>query len=183
MLLHICCAPCSILSWKFFQERGARLCGYFFNPNIHPYREFTRRISSLRALVSQEKMEVIFEEEYLLEDFLCRVMQRGKDRCHACYEMRLNETARIAREKGFEYFSTTLLISPYQKQELVKEVGEDFARIYGIQFVYEDLRPLFRDSWRLAREKGFYTQGYCGCIFSEKERYLKKKIFTSTKGY
>jgi predicted adenine nucleotide alpha hydrolase (AANH) superfamily ATPase len=171
LLLHICCAPCSLSTWKNFQEKGHRLHGYFFNPNIHPYREFRRRKKTLQEWAQQEGRPLTCEEDYLLEDFLRLVVNREKERCRFCYRWRLEKTAAHAREQGFESFSTTLMLSPYQKHDLLQEIGGEVARKYGLRFIYEDLRPLFRESMGLAREKGLYMQGYCGCIYSEKERY------------
>lgn len=177
LLLHICCAPCSIYSWQALQDQGYNVYGYFFNPNIHPYKEFSQRMETLRLFAQQEGKTVYIDERYLLEDYLRRVAAVAHDaekRCPRCYQIRLEETARQAREKGLKKISTTLLISPYQKHELLREVGEKIAREHGLQFVYADLRPGFRESMRLAREKGLYRQGYCGCVYSEKERYHPK---------
>ncbi|RJX27968.1 MAG: hypothetical protein C4554_02955 [Dethiobacter sp.] len=170
LLLHICCGPCSIYSWKKLEENGYNICGYFFNPNIHPYSEFARRLDALSSLARQEGRDILMDERYLMEDYLRRVVNHEEQRCQLCYRIRLEETALKAREKGIEGISTTLLISPYQKHELLKELGEKIAQEHGLHFVYEDLRPGFRESMRLAREKGLYMQGYCGCIYSEKER-------------
>lgn len=174
LLLHICCAPCSLYSWQALQKKGYNIYGYFFNPNIHPYQEFSKRKEALRLLAQQEGKPILIDERYLLEDYLQRVADvahYAEKRCPLCYQIRLEETARQAGEKGLKGFSTTLLISPYQKHQLLRDVGEKIAQKYGLQFVYEDLRPGFRESMRLAREKGLYRQGYCGCIYSEKERY------------
>lgn len=177
LLLHICCAPCSLFSWQALQEKGYNIYGYFFNPNIHPYMEFSKRKEALRLLAQQEGKTIFIDERYLLEDYLRQVAEVAHDvekRCPLCYQIRLEETARQASEKGLKSISTTLLISPYQKHELLRDVGEKIAQKYGLQFVYEDLRPGFRESMRLAREKDLYRQGYCGCIYSEKERYYLK---------
>lgn len=173
LLLHICCGPCSIYSWSKLEESNYQICGYYYNPNIHPYKEFVRRQEALSLLARQEQREVIFDQRYLMEDYLRMVVNHEAERCPLCYRMRLEETARKAKEKGIENISTTLLISPYQKHELLKEMGEKVAGEHGLHFVYADLRPGFRESMRLAREKGLYMQGYCGCIYSEKERYYK----------
>lgn len=177
LLLHICCAPCSLFSWQALQEKGYNVYGYFFNPNIHPYREFLKRMEALRLLSGQEGKKVFIDERYLLEDYLQQVAAVAHDaerRCPICYQIRLEETARQASERGLKNISTTLLVSPYQKHELLREMGEKIAQKYGLQFVYADLRPGFRESMRLAREKDLYRQGYCGCIYSEKERYHPK---------
>jgi predicted adenine nucleotide alpha hydrolase (AANH) superfamily ATPase len=175
LLLHICCAPCSLYSWQALEEKGHSLCGFFFNPNIHPYREFKKRKEALRSLSEQEGKKMIIDERYLLDDYLRAVVHHEEKRCELCYRMRLEETARKAKEKGMEGISTTLLISPYQKHDLLREMGERIAAEHGLKFVYEDLRPGFRTSMRLAAEKGLYKQGYCGCIYSEKERYSTSK--------
>ncbi|MEW5921963.1 MAG: epoxyqueuosine reductase QueH [Bacillota bacterium] len=175
LLLHICCAPCSIFSWEYFSGLGYSPRGYFFNPNIHPYREFVRRMETLRDFGRRENRPVIFNEDYLLEDFLSMAIDHESNRCHNCYRMRLLETARKAREAGIGHFSTTLLISPYQKHVLLKSVGEEAAQRHGVNFVYADLRSGFRESMEQARKKEIYRQGYCGCIFSEKERYHRPK--------
>lgn len=174
LLLHICCAPCSLLSWQDFQVNlGFAVTGYFFNPNIHPYQEFARRKEALRSLGQQENRTLLLEEKYLLETFLRAVVGQEENRCSLCYEMRLHRTALLAKEMGIERFSTTLLISPYQNHELIAQTGQRIAREQGLQFIYRDLRPLFSESMKQARGRSIYTQGYCGCIYSEKERYAK----------
>lgn len=175
LLLHVCCGPCSIYSWQELEKDGFNLRGYFFNPNIHPYREFIRRLEALRSLASQEGREIIIDQGYPMEEYLRMVVNHEEERCPLCYRMRLEETARKAREQGIENISTTLLISPYQKHDLLKDLGEKIAEEYGLHFVYKDLRPGFRESMARARQKGLYMQGYCGCIYSEKERYSAGK--------
>ncbi len=172
MLLHICCAPCSIYTWRRFQQEDFEVKGFFFNPNIQPSREFLRRMKTLRFLAGAEKKEIIYHEDYPLEEFLLKIMESREERCAVCYRWRLEKTAACAREKGITFFSTTLLLSPYQKHELVKETGEKAASKFGLKFVYADLRGGFRNSMEMARDKELYRQGYCGCIFSEKERYF-----------
>lgn len=174
LLLHICCGPCSIASWKAFEEGGYRVRGFFFNPNIHPYREFEKRKKTLHRLAEEEGRDLLWDDRYLLEEFLRAVASCEEERCLTCYRMRLGETARRAAAEGIRCFSTTLLISPYQQHERVKETGEELAREHGLEFVYHDLRPLFRQSMDEARQRGLYRQGYCGCIYSEKDRYAPR---------
>ncbi len=175
LLLHVCCAPCSILSWPFLEEEhGFGVTGYFFNPNIHPYREFKKRMGALQKLCTEEGRSIIWETDYLLESFLQAVVGQGKKRCQLCYEMRLGQTAQKAKDSGFKHFSTTLLISPYQDQRLICQLGERIGQDLGIDFVALDLRHLFQQSIKISREKNIYTQGYCGCIYSEQERYAPK---------
>ena len=173
LMLHICCAPCSIFSWKYFLELGYDPLGYFFNPNIHPYREFSSRLESLRKLAKKEGWQIFTDERYLMEEFLRLAVSAGDERCRLCYELRLRETAQQARYQGIGSFSTTLLLSPYQNHELLKSVGDDVGLQARVNFVYADLRPGFRESMEQARGKELYRQKYCGCIFSEKERFYK----------
>ena len=174
LLLHICCAPCSIYSWEYFSGSGYTLQGYFFNPNIHPYREFARRLETLRTLGQTENRPILFNETYPMEEFLRQAIDAGSERCRICYEIRLGETARYARELGITNISTTLLLSPYQKHGFLKSAGERAAARAGVNFIYADLRDGFARSMRKAKAKELYRQGYCGCIFSEKERFYPK---------
>jgi len=116
------------------------------------------------------------EDEYGLRDFI-KSVEKGawhQLRCAYCYRLRLEKAASYAAENAFDAFSTTLLISPYQKHELIKQTGGELAAAYGIEFLYRDFRPLFREGQKQARAAGYYMQKYCGCIYSEEERYLGK---------
>ena len=175
LFLHMCCGPCSTYSCKRFRELGYKISGYFYNPNIHPYKEFQRRLESLQLLCEKESILLHASTEYKLEEYLSHVMKDVHNRCALCYRIRLEETARKAAELGFTRFSTTLSISPYQNHALLKQEGEKAAARHGLEFVYEDLRPGFKESAEMSRTFGLYRQPYCGCIFSEKERYYKEK--------
>ena len=175
ILLHMCCGPCTTASREKFKELGYNIRGFFFNPNIHPYKEFKRRLETLQDYCREEEIPLMIDGRYLLEDFLRKVVYREQQRCLFCYALRLGESAKKAREEGIPSFSTTLLISPYQNHERLKEVGEARGKEYGVSFIYEDLRPLFKESVNISRQRNMYRQGYCGCIFSEKERYYKEK--------
>jgi predicted adenine nucleotide alpha hydrolase (AANH) superfamily ATPase len=129
--------------------------------------------------VKEQGLDLILEDEYGLRRFLAGTGP-GEDpakggRCLFCYRLRLEKTALLAAREGYEAFSTTLLISPYQNHELLKQIGEDLADRNGIAFLYRDFRPFFREGQRRAREQGYYMQKYCGCVFSEEERYLQKR--------
>ena len=113
------------------------------------------------------------QNDYGIRPFCRAVADDIADRCVKCYEMRLFTAAQYAAEHGFDSFTSSLFISPYQKHELMKEVAQQAAETYGVEFLYRDFRPLFRAGQDRARELGFYMQKYCGCIFSEEERYLK----------
>ncbi|MCR3922379.1 MAG: epoxyqueuosine reductase QueH [Firmicutes bacterium] len=170
----MCCAPCSTYSIKRFRELGYFIHGYFYNPNIHPYKEFQRRLETLESYCLQEEIPLTVQKSYELELFLQRAIANIKERCRECYTLRLTEAARKAAELGFEQFSTTLTISPYQNHDLLKEVGEVAAARYGVKFIYEDLRPGYKESIELSKNNNLYRQPYCGCIFSEKDRYYKE---------
>lgn len=174
ILLHICCGPCSIFPIKRLQEESLEITGYFYNPNIHPYKEFTRRLNTLSDYAKKIDLALIIDDRYTLEEFLSNALQLSSDRCQYCYELRLREAARYAKSHAFDSFTTTLLVSPYQKHELIRQVGEQIGREEGIPFYYIDLRPGWQEGVTISREMEMYRQPYCGCIFSEKERYLKK---------
>lgn len=173
-LLHCCCAPCSVYCIESLRNEGIEPVAYWFNPNIHPYQEYKARRDTLMAYAPTIEMELIVEENYGLRDFVRAVADDIDHRCAYCYRTRLEETARYAAEHGYESFSTTLLISPYQNHECLRQTGEEMAAQYGVPFLYRDFRPGFRAGQQKARELGFYMQKYCGCVFSEEDRYAKQ---------
>jgi predicted adenine nucleotide alpha hydrolase (AANH) superfamily ATPase len=170
ILLHICCANCAIYPLQRIGEKGDEVVGYFFNPNIHPYQEYQRRLESLREYSERIGLKVIYRDEYLLEEFLRNVSHRVKERCQHCYSLRLESTAREAKKKEFDGFSTTLLQSTHQNHLLIKETGERLAEKIGISFYYEDFRQGWRKGLEVSKAMGLYR----GCIYSEKERYMNR---------
>ncbi len=176
LLLHSCCAPCSIKCIDTLREEGIEPTLFWYNPNIHPFTEYRNRKNALIEWAKEENLEAIIKDEYGLRKFIDNVYSNYGERCGYCYTIRISEVAKTAKENGFTHFSTTLLISPYQKHEMIKGVAENIAEKYGVEFLYRDFRPYFREGQKIAREKGIYMQKYCGCIFSEEERYLKIKI-------
>lgn len=174
MLLHTCCGPCSIYPVDVLGKE-VELAGFFFNPNIHPYTEWKARRETLARYAESIGLKMIFDDRYLLEEFIRGVVDREGDRCAFCYDLRLRRTARAARENNYDAFSTTLLVSPYQKHGLIRETGETIAREEGVEFIYRDFRPGYREATARSRDLGMYRQKYCGCIFSEKERYYRPK--------
>jgi predicted adenine nucleotide alpha hydrolase (AANH) superfamily ATPase len=177
MLLHACCGPCSCFTTERLLAEGITPTLFFYNPNIHPYREYQRRLEGLQQLAAIRELSVVVAPGYELEDFLAQIAcdPQFRKRCEVCYRVRLTQTAAKAKELGYDQFSTTLLISPYQNRDLICEIGHDLARQNGLTFIDEDFRPGFRRSQALAKEYGLYRQGYCGCIYSEKDRYYKGK--------
>ncbi len=147
--------------------------GYFFNPNIHPYTEFVRRKETLEKYAGEIGLKMIFDDHYRLEEFIQGVAYREAHRCGVCYAMRLEQAARVAKRGGFDCFSSTLLVSPYQKHELIREIGRSIGDKHGLSFYYADFRPGYREAAARSRELGMYRQQYCGCIYSEKERYYR----------
>ncbi len=178
MLLHVCCGPCSVFPLKHLREAYPEyeITGYFYNPNIHPYKEFVRRLDTLKAFAAKIGLEhLIIDDRYTLEEFLQQALTAPGGRCRNCYDLRMQQTARYAREHGYDCFSTTLLVSPYQQHELIKAAGEAAAIQHGIKFSYIDFRPGWQEGVQKSRELEMYRQPYCGCIFSEKDRYCKPR--------
>ena len=174
IFLHICCANCAIYPVQRLKEKGHEVTGFFFNPNIHPYQEYQKRLESLKRYAERVGLRMIFRDEYLLEEFLRNVSYRPEERCRYCYSVRLEATAREARKEGFDQFSTTLLQSTHQDHLLIKETGERLAEEIAIPFYYEDFRQGWRKGLEVSKAMELYRQQYCGCIYSEKERFLKK---------
>ncbi len=175
-LLHMCCGPCSCYPVKKLREDGIEPVGYFFNPNIHPYREWDMRLKTAKEFAEKVGLNIRTNENYMLRDFLQKALHAESmtnGRCRMCYTWRLEETARYAKENGFEVFTSTLFYSIYQQHELMRETAEVFARKYGVRFYYEDFRVGWQEGIDISHELELYRQSYCGCIFSEEERYSK----------
>ena len=173
-LLHCCCAPCSVRCIQDLRADGVEPTAYWYNPTIHPYQEYKARRDTLINYAPTINMELVVDEDYGLRDFVRAVAEDIDGRCSHCYACRLERTAKYASEHGFDSFCTTLLISPYQKHDLIHSVGDALGKKYGVEFLYRDFRPGFRDGQAQARDLGFYMQKYCGCIFSEEDRYIKQ---------
>ena len=174
LLLHMCCAPCAAaIVKKLNADETIQTEGFFYNPNIHPIEEFEKRKSQVANLSESYNLPVIIDEAYE-EDFWRKTFS-DKSRCLYCYYTRLDKTAEIASKQGFEAFTTTLLISPYQNHELIYEQGRRAAEKFNICFYYEDFRTLYHTGRQLSRAKGYYMQKYCGCFFSYSESHHPKK--------
>ena len=175
LLLHTCCAPCSVYCIESLREEGIEPTLYWFNPNIHPYMEYKARRDTLRQYAEMISIQTIFKENYGLKEFCKNVIGNLDERCSKyCYKIRLEQTAKYAKENGYDSFSTTLLISPYQNHDELIRIGQEMAEKYDIEFLYRDFRPGFREGQAKARELGLYMQKYCGCVFSEEDRYSKQ---------
>jgi len=172
VLLHICCAPCAIHpTEELRKENGSDVTGFFYNPNIHPRQEMERRRDALLDYAEKEKLEVVFDD-YDERDFFDKIGDEKEPpaRCGICWRMRLERTALYAVRHGFDAFTTTLLVSPYQDYGMMAKIGSELSEELGIAFLARDWRPGFRKAQQLARERGIYRQKYCGCVFSIKER-------------
>lgn len=173
-LLHICCAPCANQCIDVLRSEGAELTGFWYNPNIHPFTEYRARRNCVREYAASVALPLLERDEYALRPFVRAVADNIAGRCVKCYEFRLFAAAQAAKDGGFDSFTSSLFISPYQNHELMRAVAERAAEEVGIPFLYRDFRPYFRAGQERARELGLYIQKYCGCVFSEEERYLKK---------
>lgn len=174
-LMHICCAPCGNRPIEVLRQEGMGVTGFWFNPNIHPYTEYQARKRTLEEYSKEIGMKLIIGGTYDLRSFIPQVAQNIDGRCGYCYQVRMEETAKYAAEHGFDSFTTSLLISPYQNHEAIAAIARAMGERYGVEFLYRDFRPLFKDGQDFAREHGMYMQKYCGCIFSEEDRYLAAK--------
>jgi len=179
LLLHSCCAPCSsyVLEYltAFFD-----VTVYFFNPNIHPEEEYRRRIEEQKNLIASMKLAGpvgFIEGPYDAPGYFAMVKgleeePEGGRRCILCYKLRLDSTARLAWERGFDYFTTTLTISPIKNALVLNEIGSELGLRYGVQYLYSDFKKKggFQRSVELSRLYGLYRQDYCGCLFSRRMR-------------
>lgn len=176
LLLHICCAPCAEYPLAALAAEGIQPTGLFFNPNIHPAVENKRRLEGVRWLVQHLGMECEW-----IPTVEQQIWERGPDHgegrlCAFCYRLRLDKAAQKARERGLRAFTTTLLVSPYQKHDLIGDLAERAAFDAGVQFLYRDFRPGFRRGQEMAREHGLYRQKYCGCVDSLRASRFRDRI-------
>ena len=175
LLMHMCCSNCSIYPLQTLLLEGIDIRAFWFNPNIHPYTEYTSRLESLMALGKFWNLDIAYEDDYALNAFLTSVAGKGAERCSVCYEIRLDRTAREAKRMDLDGFTTSLLVSPYQKFDMIQDIGQKAAKRHGIAFHAADFRTGWKTAQGLARELGLYRQKYCGCIYSEMERHAQGK--------
>ncbi len=174
LLLHICCGPCALYPLEVLRDEGIVPVGYFFNPNIHPFREYERRVEALRTVAASCHLEMIWDSRGYDINMWFRAVgsdTEQKLRCPACYEMRLEAAAETAAASGMDAFSTTLLYSRYQQHQAIRDTGVRLARRHGLKFFYRDFRQGWQRGIEMAVKSGIYRQPYCGCVFSERERY------------
>lgn len=172
ILLHICCGPCAIAPVRRLQEQGHAVTGVFFNPNIHPLQEYLRRREGLVEVAARLDFPVIWlDKEYDPKRWFREVTLREASRCRLCYAMRLDKTLKVARRGKFDCFSSTLLYSRMQRHEEIRSLGEDMAGGGDVSFFYQDFREGWQEGIETSKEWGIYRQQYCGCLYSEYERY------------
>lgn len=177
LLLHACCAPCSSYVLEYLSQFFS-ITLYYYNPNISPEDEYRKRVDEVKRLVSElpTKNEVtVVEGDYIPEDFYVMAkgledVTEGGERCFKCYEMRMRSAALIAKAGNFDYFTTTLSISPHKNAEKLNEIGEKLQAEIGVKYLYADFKKKngYKRSIELSKEYSLYRQNYCGCIFSKK---------------
>ena len=175
LLMHTCCAPCSVYCIDELRKNGIEPTLYWYNPNIHPYTEYTARRDCLKQYAERVNIKAIFNNEYGLDEFCKNVSNNLNARCvNYCYLVRLRKTFEYAKENGYDTVTTTLLYSIYQKHDFIKKIMEDLSKEFGINFLYIDFRKGFWQGHNKAIEQGLYMQKYCGCIFSEEQVFLSQ---------
>lgn len=160
---------------KTLRDENVEPTLYWFNPNIHPLKEYKTRKNTLIEYAKTIGARILVDGEYGLREFIEGIYPEFDDRCGFCYRIRLEQTAKYARDNGFDAFTSTLFVSPYQNHEMMRSIAEEAAEKYGVEFLYRDFRIYFIEGQEKAREQGLYMQKYCGCVFSEEDRYKKKK--------
>jgi len=171
VLIHVCCAHCAAYTAEYWRQQGYEIGGFWYNPNIHPYTEHQQRLESMKALAQEIGLPLIVDEGYDVIEYFRRVAGHEIERCRYCFDLRLTKTAETVRDKSFDAFTTTLLISPHQKHDIIQEIGNKVAGEQGVEFLYADLRKRYSDSRHITKPMNLYRQQYCGCIYSEWERY------------
>ena len=172
LLLHTCCAPCLVAPY-YKLNNDFDITVFWYNHNIHPTTEYNNRRDNVREFVRAENISYIEQDKYGLMDFFLQTIKDEANRCFNCYKFRLSNTVNVAIHEGYDAFSTTLLYSKYQKHEMIQQICSDLAKKYGVKFYYQDMRTYWQEGITLSKKKGMYRQKYCGCIFSEYERFEK----------
>jgi predicted adenine nucleotide alpha hydrolase (AANH) superfamily ATPase len=176
VLIHCCCAHCAAYTVNYWREQGYAVSALWYNPNIHPYMEHQQRLEAMKSLAQEMNLPLMVNEGYDLIEYFRQVVGHEAERCRYCFRLRLSKTVETARQKGFNAFTTTLLISPHQKHDLIRQAGNELAKEMEVEFLYADLRKRYSESRHLTKPLNLYRQQYCGCIYSEWERYANVRI-------
>lgn len=177
ILLHICCGPCSIMPIRQLLAEGHELSGWFYNPNIHPLGEYLKRREGAVQVAAFHNIPLLFAQdmpEYDVNAWAREALTYPKGRCSYCRESRFDAAAGAARELGFDAFCSSLLYSRRQNHEGMREAGENASQKWGVDFLYRDFRPFWQEGINASKELGIYRQQWCGCVFSEEERYARE---------
>jgi len=174
LLMHVCCGPCAVWPVTYLKNIGEfEISGLFYNPNIHPMEEFDTRKLAAKDFFAGEQLPLEIDNSFMQREWEAfdmeriRVADEEERRCEMCYRIRLHFVAQKAQEQGFDAFTTSLLVSPYQKHEMICAIAEEAAAKHRVRFYYHDFRPHFREGQKMAKELGLYRQKYCGCILSK----------------
>jgi len=174
VLVHCCCAHCAAYTVDYWRQQGYEVSALWYNPNIHPYMEHQHRLEAMESLAQEVNLPLITSVGYDVIDYFRQVVGHESQRCQYCFRLRLLKTAETAYQKGFNAFTTSLLISPHQKHDLLREIGSKISNEKGIEFLYADLRKRYSNSRHMTKGLNLYRQQYCGCVYSEWERYAKR---------
>ena len=171
LLIHACCANCLLYPYEALRDRFERIMVFWYNPNIHPYQEYQKRLQAMKEAEKALNLKVIYRDTYPLEEWLQAVVFREEKRCLYCYHQRLLATVQVAKRGNFTHYTTTLLYSKQQKHDTIREMGASLGKRYGVEFLYEDFRQGWKRGIELSHKLGLYRQQYCGCIYSERDRF------------
>lgn len=175
LLIHICCGPCFLYPLEEMVKEH-EVIGFFYNPNIHPFGEYSKRLEVVQDYLRQREIPLVVGDYAIKSYFRAVAFHEEKpERCQHCYHLRLARTVEFAEKNGFKAFSTTLLVSPYQEHEAIKKTGEAIAKTTGVDFIYRDFRSGYREGMARSKELEMYRQKYCGCLFSERESIEKRE--------
>lgn len=177
LLLHSCCGPCSSYVLEYL-NKYFKITILYYNPNIYPYDEYKKRLDEQVRLINELNVEnkiSILECSYDNNEYENVIKgleneKEGGSRCHKCYELRLEKTAKLAKENNFDYFSTTLTVSPYKNAQVLNEIGSKLEKKYNVKYLYSDFKKKngYKRSIELSKIYNLYRQNYCGCIYSKK---------------
>jgi len=176
ILLHVCCGPCALGPYLALKEKDVSLAGYWYNPNIHPYPEYQKRLMTA-GFVSQALSLPLSVAEPDFTEFLSGLVSNHQEgnRCSFCWRRRLEKTAERAKAEGFDGFTTSLLASPHQDHQKIKTLGEEISQRQGIPFYYQDFRTYWKEAQKESRQMGLYHQNYCGCLYSQWLRFTPSR--------
>ena len=175
LLMHLCCAPCGVYPIQTLLDEGVQVEGFFYNPNIHPLEEYERRRDTVREYAEKTGLLVAYREGFMQAEWE-QYPGCADNRCRMCYAIRMDQAAAAAKAGNYDAFTTSLLVSPYQKHDLIRDLAERAGQKHGVRFEYRDFRPGFRQGQQMAKDMGLYRQKYCACIHSLHEREQQEQL-------